>query len=70
MKHRNICQGGRANLERELLKALFTPGAEHQAHELKTRLMPRSQGKLRLVSDMTHELALPEIDAKSGPGEG
>lgn len=55
MRHRNIIQGSRADLERELLEAMFTSGAEPRAHELKTRLVPRGQGKLRLVSDRTRE---------------
>lgn len=60
MKHRNIIQGGRADLERELLEALFTPGAGIRAHDLKTRLAPRGQGKLRLVSDRVRECASPK----------
>ncbi len=70
MKQRNIIQGGRADLERELLEALFTPGAEASVHELKTRLVPRSQGKLRLVTDRTHEYASPETDANPDPRKG
>jgi hypothetical protein len=66
MKHRNIIQGGRADLERELLEALFTPGAEPRVHDLKTRLAPRGQGKLRLVADGTREHASPEACANSG----
>jgi hypothetical protein len=62
MKHRTIIQGGRADLERELLEALFTPGAEASVHDLKTRLVPRGQGKLRLVSDLTHK----RISSKTG----
>jgi hypothetical protein len=57
MRHQNIIQGGRADLERELLEALFTPGAEPRAHKLKTRLMPRGQGMLRLAEDGTREHA-------------
>ena len=63
MKQRNIIQGGRAELERELLEALFTPGAEASVHDLKTRLVPRGQGKLRLVSDQTREHTSFETDA-------
>jgi hypothetical protein len=69
MRHRNIIQGGRADLERELLEALFTPGAEASVHDLKTRLVPRGQRKLRLVSDQTREHALPETSANSNPSE-
>lgn len=60
MKRPDIIQGGRADLERELLEALFTPGAEPRAHELKTRLVPRGQGKLRLVVGGTREHPSPE----------
>lgn len=63
MRHRDIIQGGRADLERELLEALFTPGAEPRVHDLKTRLVPRGQGKLRLVSDQTREHTSFEMDA-------
>ena len=69
MRHRNIIQGGRADLERELLEALFTPGAETRAHDLKTRLVPRGQDKLRLVGDRTRECASPEAGANSDPSE-
>ncbi len=63
MRHRNIIQGGRADLERELLEALFTPGAEPRAHELKTRLVRRGQGKLCLVADRARERIPPEMGA-------
>lgn len=67
MRHRNIIiQGGRADLERELLEALFMPGAEPRVHDLKTRLVPRGQGKLRLVSDVTHK----RISSKTGTNLG
>lgn len=69
MRHRNIIQGGRADLEQELLEALFTPGAEPRTHELKARLAPRGQGKLRLVSDRTRERASSETGTNSGPSE-
>ncbi len=69
MRHRNIIQGGRADLERELLEALFTPGAEPRAHELKARLAHRGQGKLRLISDRTRERASPNTAANSDPSE-
>lgn len=59
----DIIEGGRAELELELLKAMFTPGAESRAHELKTHLVPRGQGKLRLVSDQTREHTSFETDA-------
>lgn len=70
MRHRNIIQGGRANLERELLEALFTPGAEPRAHELKTRLVPRGQGKLQLVVDGTREHPSPEAGINPDPHKG
>lgn len=66
MRHRNIIQGGRADLERELLEALFTPGAEPRAHDLKTRLA-RRLGKLRLVSDETRKHVSPESGANPDP---
>lgn len=69
MKYRNIIQGGRADIERELLEALFTPGAEPRAHDLKTRLASRGRGKLRLVSDAAHERAWPETSANSNLNE-
>lgn len=67
MRNQNVIQGGRADLERELLEALFTPGAEASVHDLKTRLVPRGQGKLRLVLDRARERTLPEIGANSDP---
>jgi hypothetical protein len=69
MRHRNIIQGGRADLERELLEALFTSGAETRAHELKARLAARGQGKFRVVSNRTRERASSETGANSGPSE-
>lgn len=51
MKRPDIIQGGRAELERELLEAVFTRGAEPLADELKARLARRSFRKLRLVPD-------------------
>jgi hypothetical protein len=67
MKQRNIIQGGRAELERELLEALFTPGAEASVHDLKTRLVPRGQDKLHLVAVGAQERTLPEMGADSDP---
>lgn len=67
MRRRNIIQGGRADLERELLEALFTPGAEPRVHDLKTRLVPRGQGKFRLVSDRTRERASHATVTNSDP---
>ncbi|MHB1142820.1 MAG: hypothetical protein ACYC1T_13830 [Sulfuricaulis sp.] len=69
MKQRTIIQGGRADLERELLEALFMPGAEASVHDLKTRLVPRGQGKLRLVVDETREHAWPVAGAKPDFGK-
>lgn len=68
MRHRNIIQGGRADLERELLQALFTPGVEPRVRDLKTRLA-RRQGKLRLVVDEAREHASPEIGSHSDPSK-
>jgi hypothetical protein len=51
MKRPDIIQGGRAELERELLEAIFTPGAEPLTDELKARLAPRGYRRLRLVPD-------------------
>jgi hypothetical protein len=53
MKRPDIIQGGRAELERELLEAMFTPGAEPLADTLKVRLARRGYRKLRLVPDDT-----------------
>jgi hypothetical protein len=51
MKRPDIIQGRRAELERELLEAMFTPGGEPLAEELKARLAPQGRRKLRLVPD-------------------
>lgn len=69
MRYRETIQGGRADLELELLKAMFTPGGEHRVREIEARLTPRGRGKLRLVSDVTRERASPEVRAKSEPCE-
>jgi hypothetical protein len=69
MRHRETIQGGRADLELELLKAIFTPGGEHRVREIEARLAPRGRGKLRLVLDVTRELNSPEADANSGHSE-
>lgn len=47
----NIIKGKRAGLERELLAAMLTPGAERKAEALKARLQRRGTGKLKIVSD-------------------
>ena len=65
MKHHEIIQGGRADLELELLKAMFTPGGEHRVREIETRLAPRGRAKLRLVSNVTRERVSPETAAHS-----
>lgn len=49
----DVIQGQRANLERELLKAMLTHGAERKAESLKTQLDRRGIGKLKIVSDRT-----------------
>lgn len=68
MRHRNIIQGGRADLERELLEALFTPGAEPRVRDLEIRLA-RRQGKLRLVVDETRQHASLKSGANLNPSE-
>ncbi len=65
----DIIEGGRAALELELLKAMFTPGAEPRVHDLKTRLVPRGQGKLRLVVDEAREHASSKIGSHSDPSK-
>lgn len=70
MRRRNIIQGGRADLELELLKAMFTPGGECRVREIEARLAPRGRGKLRLVSDVTRERVSSETDAISDPSKG
>lgn len=67
MKHHEIIQGGRADLELELLKAMFTPGGEHRVREIEARLAPRGRGKLRLVLDVTPERASPETGVNADP---
>jgi hypothetical protein len=69
MRHRNIIQGSRADLELELLKAMFTPGGEHRVREIEVRLAPRGRGKLRLISDMTREGVSLETGVNSGHSE-
>ncbi len=54
-----VINGQRADLERELLEAIFTPDAEQRAEILKTRLKRRGMGRLRVVSD--HEAARPAL---------
>lgn len=50
----DVIQGQRASLERELLKAMLTHGAERKAESLKARLDLRGVGKLKVVvSDRT-----------------
>lgn len=56
----NLVKGNRADLESELLEAIFTPGAEQQAERLKARLERRGHGKLRVVSDPATRPAEPE----------
>ena len=63
----DIIEGGRAALELELLKAMFTPGAEPRVRDLETRLVPRGRDKLHLVSDRTREHASPEMGTNLEP---
>jgi hypothetical protein len=41
MRDWDIIEGRRAELELELLKAMFTPGAESRVHDLEIRLARR-----------------------------
>lgn len=69
MKRPDIIQGGRAELERELLEAIFTPGGEPLAEELKARLTRRDYLKLRLVSDEAYQSASETGGNPSGSGK-
>ena len=69
MKRPDIIQGGRAELERELLEAIFTPGAKPLAEELKARLARRGYLKLRLVSDEACQSPPENGDSPSGSGK-
>jgi len=64
-----LLKGGRSSLEHELLRAMFTPGAEHRAAELKTRLVKRGPGKLSAVSTESCRPADNDVDA-SPPHDG
>jgi hypothetical protein len=67
MRHRETIQGGRADLELELLKAMFTPSGEQRVREIEARLASRGRGKLRLVSDVTRDRASRETGVNSDP---
>jgi hypothetical protein len=69
MKRPDIIQGGRAELERELLEAMFTPGAEPLADELKIRLAPRGFRRLRLVPVQACQSPPENGDSPSGSGK-
>lgn len=69
MKRPDIIQGGRAELERDLLEAVFTPGGEPLADELKVRLAPRSFRKLRLVPDEACQSPSETGGSPSGSGK-
>ena len=69
MKRPDIIQGGRAELERELLEAMFTPGAEPLADELKVRLAPRGYRRLHLVPDEACQSPPENGDSPSGSGK-
>ncbi len=56
----NLLEGKRADLERELLEAMFTPGADQRVEALKMRLERRGHGQLRIVSDLAARPAEPE----------
>lgn len=56
----NVIKGKRAGLERELLKAILTPGAERKAETLKARLRRRGTGKLRVVTNQASRPAPTE----------
>ncbi len=69
MKRPDIIQGGRAELERELLDAIFTPGAEPLADELKARLTRRGNRKLRLVPEKVRQSPPETGGSSSGSGK-
>lgn len=69
MKRPDIIQGGRAELEHELLEAIFTPGTEPLADELKVRLAPRGCRRLRLVPDEVCQSPPENGDSPSGSGK-
>ena len=66
MRDWDIIEGGRLELELELLKAMFTPGAESRVRNLGTRLA-RRQGKLRLVVEEARGDAPPDTDPSPDP---
>lgn len=68
MKRPDIIQGGRAELERELLEAMFTPGGEPLTDELKARLARRGYRKLRLVPNEADQSPPETGGSPSGPG--
>ena len=69
MKRPDIIQGGRAELERELLEAMFTPGAEPLVDTLKVRLARRDNRKLRLVPDRACQSPPETGGSPSDPGK-
>lgn len=64
-----LLKGGRPNLEHELLRAMFTPGAQQRADELKARLGRRAGGKLSAVSAESGRPVHHDVDA-SPPHDG
>jgi hypothetical protein len=58
-----LLNGGRPALEREVLEALFTPGAETRVQDLKARLARR--GRIRLVDVGSAEPASASADGAS-----
>lgn len=61
-----IIKGRRHELERELLKAMLTHGAEKRAARLKQRLERRGRGRLVLASDSARDAVPPDEAASDG----
>ncbi len=59
-----VIDGKRQKLERRLLKAMLTHGAEKRAADLNQRLAPRGRGKLALASGSVRD-AVPANEATS-----
>ena len=65
-----LLKGGRSSLEHELLRAMFTPGAEPRAAELKARLARRADGKLSAVNAESGRPVTDNVDANPPSGGG
>jgi len=64
-----LLKGGRSGLEHELLRAMFTPGAEPRATELKARLARRAGDQLSAVNAETCRPATDDADVNQ-PDDG